>query len=382
MNNIINIKLLARFVVCNMAFSALMLGACSRGGGESASVDLVQPVVSGDTVAVPDGSNIASRLELDTIGEEYHSINLTTTGVVAAIPNAYAEVASPMTGRVARVMVRLGQTVEAGSPLYEVSSSEYSEIIKNYLQSKTAMVTARRVKERTQDLYNNKVASERELDEAKMQYDIAMEEYRHAESVCREYQIDLDRAEVGQPLTVRSPIRGRVLDNNLVVGGYLREDSEARVVVANLDKVWVKANVSETAVPYLTNIEHVEVRLVAQPDSIVHGRVSYVGGMLDPETRTVQTVIECDNPRMMMKPNMYAAVSMRMTGRNSIVIHKTAVLQGEGGRYVFRCLSPGLYVRTRIEAQTLDSEHVLVTSGLAEGDVIIGNGAFYLNDCK
>ena len=248
MNNIINIKLLARFVVCNMAFSALMLGACSRGGGESASVDLVQPVVSGDTVAVPDGSNIASRLELDTIGEEYHSINLTTTGVVAAIPNAYAEVASPMTGRVARVMVRLGQTVEAGSPLYEVSSSEYSEIIKNYLQSKTAMVTARRVKERTQDLYNNKVASERELDEAKMQYDIAMEEYRHAESVCREYQIDLDRAEVGQPLTVRSPIRGRVLDNNLVVGGYLREDSEARVVVG--EKAVVKGDIFATFIDF------------------------------------------------------------------------------------------------------------------------------------
>ncbi|MBQ9474605.1 MAG: efflux RND transporter periplasmic adaptor subunit [Bacteroidales bacterium] len=359
-----------------------MLSGCNRGAGEAETVEMMMPVVSGDTVMVPEGSNIAARLELDTIGEEYHSINLTTTGVVSAIPNAYAEVTSPMTGRVARVMVRLGQAVEAGSPLYEVSSSEYSEIIKNYLQSKTAMVTARRVKERTQDLYNNKVASERELDEAKMTYDIAMEEYRHAESVCREYQIDLAHAEVGQPLTVRSPIRGHVLDNNLVVGGYLKEDSEARVVVANLDKVWVKANVSETAVPYLTNIEDVEVRLVAQPDSILKGKVTYVGGILDPETRTVQTIIECNNPRMMMKPNMYAAVSMCMTGRNSIVIHKTAVMQGEGGRYVFLCTSPGVYVRTRIEAQTLDSEHVLVTSGLNEGDIIIGNGAFYLNDYK
>jgi cobalt-zinc-cadmium efflux system membrane fusion protein len=279
-------------------------------------------------------------------------------------------------------MVHIGQSVKAGSPLFELSSSDYSEVVKNYIQSRTAMEVAKRVMDRTQDLYNNKVASERELDEAKMSYQMALEEYRHAAAVGKEFQIDLRTAEVGQPMVVRSPIAGKVLGNELVVGEYMKEDAEAKVVVADLDKVWVRANVSETAAPYVEGIEEVEVRLVSRPDSVVRGRVAYVGGLLDPETRTVQTIIECDNHGHRMLPNMYASVSMKMKEQNSIVVHKEAVLQGEGGRYVLRRVAENRYVRTPVKVQTLDEEHLLVTDGLKVGDEIIMDGAFYLIDCK
>ncbi len=359
-----------------------LLAGCSGGNSGTTGTSNDAPLVQGDTITVPVTCNIHAKLAVDTVGEEIHSISLTTTGVVTAIPNAYAEVAAPFPGRVVRTMVHIGQSVKAGSPLYELSSSDYSEVVKNYIQSKTAMETAKRVKERTEDLYANKVASEKELDEARMTYTLALEEYRHAVAVGKEFQIDLRTAEVGQPMVVRSPIAGKVLSNELVVGEYMKEDAEAKVVVADLNKVWVRANVSETAAPYIEGIEEVEVRLVSRPDSIVTGRVAYVGGMLDAETRTVQTIIECDNPRHTMLPNMYASVSMKMKGQNCIVVHKEAVLQGEGGRYVLRHVGKDTYVRTYVKVQTLDEEHLLVTDGLSVGDVIITDGAFYLIDAK
>ena len=183
-------------------------------------------------------------------------------------------------------------------------------------------------------------------------------------------------------MSVRSPITGKVLSNDLVVGEFMKEDAEAKIIVADLDKVWVRANVSETAAPYVEGVEEVEVRLVSRPDSVVRGRVAYVGGMLDPETRTVQTIIECDNPGHHMLPNMYASVSMRMKEQNNIVVHKEAVLQGDGGRYVLRRVADDRYVRTYVKVQTLDEEHLLVTEGLNTGDIFISQGAFYLIDCK
>ena len=286
----------------------------------------------------------------------------------------------PPTGRVVRSLVRMGQNVKAGTPLFEIFSSDYSEVVKRLIQTKSELDMAKRGLDRTQDLHDNKVASVKELDEAKTAYSLAVEEYRHAVAVAKEYQIDIKTAEVGQPMVVRSPISGQVLKNDLVIGEYIKEDAATKVVVADLDKVWVKANVSEMDAPFINGIEGVSVNLVARPDSVVTGHVAYVGGILDPDTRTVETIIECNNPRHLMLPNMYAQVRMQIHSRNSIVLPKQAVLQSEKGRYVLRRVAENTYVRTRVEVQSIDEQRLRVISGLNVGDVIISEGAFYLID--
>lgn len=336
--------------------------------------------VHGDTIVVAPTCNLAAHLVCDTVELSTYSFNLTTTGVVTAIPSNYAEVAAPFSGRIVRSLVRIGQVVREGTPLFEISASDYGEVVKRYIQTKSEMDMAKRALDRTQDLHDNKVASTKELDEAKTAYSLAVEEYRHAVAVAKEYQIDLNKAEVGQPMAVRSPISGRVLSNDLVIGEYLKEDAEAKVVVADLDKVWVKANVSEMDAPFVEGIESVEVGLVARPDSLFRRRVTYVGGILDPETRTVQTIIECDNPRHRMLPNMYARVNMHIQNLNSIVLPKDAVLQGEKQRYVLLQTAENTYLRTPVEVQSVDEHYLRVLKGLSVGDVIVTKGAFYLID--
>lgn len=377
MNNTfsLNMKKYIYLMIC-----AGILASCGGAADNSESMADTDVTVTGDTLVVPQASTIAARLKCDTVGESSYSATLSTTGVVRAIPSAYAEVSAPFAGRVVRSLVRIGQNVKAGTPLFEISSSEYSEVVKRLIQTKSEMDMAKRGLDRTQDLHNNKVASVKELDEAKTAYSLAVEEYRHAVAVAKEYQIDIKNAEVGQPMIVRSPITGQVLKNDLVIGEYLKEDAATKVVVADLDKVWVKANVSEMDAPYVDGIEHVEVNLVARPDSVMSGHVTYVGGILDPDTRTVETIIECNNPRHLMLPNMYAQVRMQIHSRNSIVIPKRAVLQSEKGRYVLLRVGDGTYVRNRVEVQSIDEQYLRVIKGLTAGDVIVSEGAFYLID--
>ncbi len=366
--------------ICYLFLAGLMIGCSGSGDGAGDNSANNDVVVTGDTIRVSQTSAIASKLVVDSVKEILYTPMLTTTGVVTAIPTGYAQVAAPFGGRVVRNLVHIGQNVRVGSPLFEISSSDYSDIVKQYIQSKAELDMAKRALDRTQDLHNNKVASVKELDEAKTAYALALEEYRHSVAVAKEFQIDLKSAEVGQPMVVRSPVSGRVLDNDLVIGEYLKEDAEAKVVVADLNRVWVKANVSEMDAPYVEGIEGVEVSLVARPDSVVKGRVSYVGGMLDPETRTVQTIIECDNPRQQMLPNMYARVQMKVHERKCIVLPKDAVLQGNDTRYVWRKVGTDTYCRTVVEVQSLDAERLIVTRGLNVGDEVITEGAYYLID--
>ena len=377
MNNhtLCNIKKCFTILLCTV-----LLASCNNASDNAEGLSDSQIEIHGDTLTIPSSSTIASRIVCDTVGESSYAATLTTTGVVTAIPSSYAEVAAPFGGRVVRSLVRIGQKVKAGTPLFEISSSDYGEVVKRLIQTKSEMDMAKRALDRTQDLHNNKVASDKDLDEAKTAYSLAAEEYHHAVAVANEYQIDIRHAEVGQPMIVRSPISGSVLTNDLVIGEYLKEDADAKVVVADLDKVWVKANVSEMDAPFVEGIEGVEVNLMARPDSVLRGQVSYVGGVLDPETRTVQTIIECNNPRHFMLPNMYAQVRMHIQNHNSLIIPKDAVLQSEKGRYVLLQIGENTYRRTFVEVQSVDEHNLRVLKGLNVGDVIITEGAFYLID--
>lgn len=360
---------------------ALIVGCSNVNDNESAVADKGIEV-HGDTLYVSEASPIASKIVNDTASAQDHDLVLSTTGVVTAIPSAYAEVAAPFAGRVVKSMVRIGQRVKAGAPLFEISASEYSEVVKNYMASKSEMELAKKVLERVRDLRQNKVASEKDFDEAQQSYTLALEEYRHALAVAKEYQIDLSGAVVGQPMVVRSPISGTVLRNELVIGEYLKEDADAKIVVADLGKVWVKANVSEMESPYVAGVKEVEVRLSSRPDTVILGHVAYTDGMLDAETRTMKTFIECDNPNGLMKPNMYASVNMSLKGQRHIIISKAAALQSSKGRYVLRKVGDKAYVKAPIEAQSIGEGRLLVSGGLAVGDVIMTEGAIYFIDCK
>lgn len=361
---------------------AILSISCAHNNTNESEVAENGIIVHGDTISLAAESPLINKIETEVVEARDYDLKLSSTGVVTAIPTAYAEVAAPFGGRVVRSMVHIGQQVKAGSPLFEISSSNYSEVVKNYIQTKGEMELARKAMERVRDLHQNRVASEKDLDEAQQSYTLAVQEYRHAVAVAKEFQIDLDGAVVGQPMIVRSPISGKVLRNELVIGEYLKEEAEAKVVVADLSKVWVKANVSEMESPYVAGVEDVEVRLSSRPDSIILGKVVYTDGMLNNETRTMQTFIECVNTSGIMKPNMYANVRMSLKGQKHILIDNTAALQSNKGRYVLRKIAENTYVKTHIEAQSVDGSQLLVTNGISVGDEIITHGAFYFIDYK
>ena len=97
--------------------AAALLTGCS-GGSETAELTNANSVdIVGDTLTLSPTSNIAPRLVYGIVSDTAFTATLTTTGVVTAIPSSYAEVAAPFAGRVVRSLVRMGQTVKAGTPL-------------------------------------------------------------------------------------------------------------------------------------------------------------------------------------------------------------------------------------------------------------------------
>ena len=226
----------------------------------------------------------------------------------------------------------------------------------------------------------NKVGVQKELEEAEVNYELKKKDYENMVAALKVFQINPDEMALGQPLIVRSPISGEVVKDRIVIGQYMKEDAEPVAVIADLSKVWVVAHVKEKDLSLIQALDEVEIRLVAMPDKPISGKIYHISEMLDPDTRSVEVLIECDNTTRLMKPEMYGTVKLSDREAEVIRIPTSAILQEEENMYVLVELGNNDYRKQKIETGLTEDGKTVVLSGLNVGDEIVATGAFYLLD--
>lgn len=352
-----------------------LLVACHR---NEPAREIADYVVSGDTVTINPKSVIIDKIETQAVTTRSYLYKLSTSGTVQAIPNNFALVAAPFSGRITRSYVKLGQNVRAGDPVFEISSPSYFDTGKAYYQSKAEMDLALKNLNRQKDLLAKRVGVQKDLEEAEVNYSLKKKDYENAFASLKVYQADTSDLVLGQPLVVRSPINGTIVENNIVLGLYLREDSEPVATVAELSKIWIAGQVKEKDIRYINNSVDAEIRLIAFPEDTVKGRIYHIKSIIDEDTRSVQVLIECDNKGRIMKPGMYVTAVFSNYINDAIVIPARAIFQMDDASYVFVSLGGNKYFKRKIETLTGDRDSVIVKAGLDPGNQIVVNGGFYM----
>lgn len=358
-----------------LLMAVLLLCACGRNKEEQQGNELT---LNGDIITVDPNSPILEKLTTETVSIGNYSIEFSTSCEARPLPACYAEVANPCSGRITRSFVRLGQRVQAGAPLFEINAPDYNETVRAYLQAKGEMNQAQQNLNRVKSLNQNRVASQRDLEEATLDFQNKQQEYQSYRAALRAFQVNPDEVGVGAPLIVRAPITGEVMKCDIVIGQYLKDDAEPVVVVADINKVWVVANVKEKDLPMLEGVEDVMVSLVAMPNDTIKGKICHVSELLDAETRSVEVMIECENPQRHIKPGMYGTVSFNCTEKPAVRIPTSALLQEEENAYVLVAISNNQFRRAAVVCSESKDDFTLVESGINEGDKIVVSGAFYM----
>ncbi len=355
----------------------ILLGivACKRDTGTKEGGDYT---FNGDIVTIADDSPILSKLVSHRVETGPYLFELVTSGTVKAIPNNYALVAAPFAGRITRSFIRLGQYVDKDAPVFEISSPSYYETGKAYYQAMEEMTLDLKNLERQKDLLSRGVGIQKEYEEAEVNYAMSRKDYENALASLSVYQVDTSDLVLGKPLIVRSPIRGTIVENNIVIGQYIREDSEPVATVAELSRVWVAGQVKEKDIRHIEDGAEAEIRLMAFPELNIRGRIYHINSIIDEETRSVQVLVECDNHDRIMKPGMYVNVRFTHNIKNVVIIPAKAVFQKEDHSFVFVSAGKNKYTRRVVEVETTDKGNVIVRSGLAQGEEIIADGGFYL----
>ena len=348
---------------------------CGKNGATGEAMNLT---FKGDTIFIKDNSPVLEQLVVEKAQLQDFHAEFRTVGTVRPVSGMLAEIAPPFAGRIIRSNVKLGQKISAGSPVFELGSSDFYEAVKAYFAAQSANEVAQRNYNRQKELATHGVAAQKDLEQAQSEAHIAQQEFEQAKANLNIFNTDIATLQMGQPLKVVSPISGEVVKTNITIGSYAKEDAEPLVVVADLSHVWVSALVKEKYFGAIQKGDRVEIYTDAHPNTIIWGSIYYIGEMLDEETRSLEVIVECNNSDRELKLGMFCRVDFLSAPTKAIILPATAIMQEQAGDFVYVETAKGKFVRRKVETESVFKHDVRIVSGIDEGESVLIKGGLYL----
>ncbi|XP_037959394.1 putative membrane fusion protein SilB [Teleopsis dalmanni] len=365
------IKIFQLFLLASM----LCLIGCKKNETQQENSSFV---IKGDSVFVKNNDAVFSQIKLSEVETVPYSKEVITAGTVQPLPTQFAYIAPPFAGRVVKSYIKLGQKVKANTPLFEIVSPDFTNTQKEFFQAKSEKELAQKELQRKQDLLSNGVGSQKEMEEAASILQIAEKEYENTYAALQVYHVNAENMALGQPLIIRSPIAGEVIENNVITGQYIKDDSDPIAIVADLSEVWISAQVKEKDIRFIHENDEMDIFIAAYPEKTLKGKVFHVEEAVDDDTRAIKVLSFVDNKDGLLKIGMYTTVHFLDKPADFIQIPETALLQGEKNSYVFVQKSPDIFIKTPVEVEATMDGTAIISKGLSKNDVIISEGGYYL----
>jgi Cu(I)/Ag(I) efflux system membrane fusion protein len=191
---------------------------------------------------------------------------------------------------------------------------------------------------------------------------------------------ELDR--IGKPrddLTLRSPLTGTVLTKNAFQGQYVTPQADL-YVVADLSTVWVQAKVYEYELPHVEIGQPATVTVPALPDREFTGKVVFVQQTVEEKTRTVEVRVELPNPGGVLKPDMFAHITIQHTMGKGLLVPDAAVVRTGERDIAYRDEGDGRFVPVAVKVGPLKfGDRFQVLEGLKAGDKVSTSANFLID---
>ena len=176
-------------------------------------------------------------------------------------------------------------------------------------------------------------------------------------------------------LPFRSPASGVVMEKAVVEGDAVMA-GQRLFRIADLDQIWVEAEVYEADFARITKGQPATITLTYLPGKSFEGKVAFVYPYLDPASRTGRVRIALANKGVELKPDMFATVTFKLPLGDKLQLPSSAVVYTGPRRLVFVDLGGGRIKPQEVTIGARSGDMVEVLSGLAEGDTIVTSGNF------
>ncbi len=283
-----------------------------------------------------------------------------------------AVILAEVSGKVISINARVGDQLEPGSPILKIDDEMPTYAVEQaeakMLQLESNYEISKRELERKKTLYKNKVISE-------FEFEIARAKVKADQAVLKAAQasLKLARRELRETL-ITSPIQGILADRSVDVGSNIIKGINVATVV-DINRVKIKAGVSDKEVAEIQLGQRVEVETDAYPRQIFIGSVYSVGTKADDSTLSFPVEIVLENQQAsLLKPGMVARATIQ-TGMyvNAVALPQEAMLGPDGQHFTWTVNSSKAY-KAAINPIDLIGSDIIIQTGLDPGQQIVISG--------
>ncbi len=369
-------------VAAGLAMTALVMAAgCSGKAHDDAQPTAMTPA---NVTLTPDQRK---SIHLYTVAPSQFHKTVDATGAVDFDNDQATSVLAPFSGPVTRLLVSVGQRVRKGEPLAEVDSPDYAAAVGAYVKAIASARNLRRLADADKDLAQHEGVSAREQEQA--QTDAANADADR--DAARQALVSLDPdpqllkdIEAGRTPSrvrgvIRAPISGTVAEKLVTPGQLLQAGATPCFTVADLSRVWVMAQISNSDLASIRVGDAAQVE-TGVDDSKLGGTVANISALVDPDTRAVIARVDVDNPAQLLKKQMYVHVRIQARQASSgLLVPVSAILRDdENLPFVYVAQSDGSFARRHVTLGPRTGDQVVIPDGLATGDRIVDDGALFI----
>jgi cobalt-zinc-cadmium efflux system membrane fusion protein len=324
-------------------------------------------------------------------------------GQIAFNEDASTPVLTPFSGRVTRLIARVGDQVKRGDPLLEIDSPEQVPPQNEFIAAQGARNKARSqlnlaqiVEKRARDLYEGKAAPFKDLQQAEAQLAAAESDMRSTETALEAARIRLrilghadaeiseleQRGTINRVTRITAPIDGTVISRKVGPGQHVKSDSaEALYVIADLSTMWLKAQIFEQDIASVRIGQEVEARVAGAPNRTFKARIANIGSASDLTTRRIMVRSEIANPDGALKSEMFATFKIEIAEPSvAPAVPIDAVIREGDLATVWVETEPMLLRRRVVEIGVQQDGRMQIRRGLAVGELVISRGAIFVDN--
>ena len=314
-------------------------------------------------------------------------------------PNQQVNLFSRVDGYIAKLHVDKGDFVKANQLLVEIDHTDYvhavnrakanlaaaqAEVLRQDANIRNAKLTL----DRMQALIKDQFVSQQDLDNAQVNYDMAVAQLESLRAQVKQMEVALQQAETNLAYSyIRAPFSGYVAERNLDPGAYVTGSTASTSTVSRgiltlheIATVRTLIEVVEKEIPLVAIGQRAEIRAEAYPDRVFIGKVTRVVQALNRATRTMTVEVDLPNTDHALKGGMFARVEV-VVGRHpdAIQIPVDALTRLEDLQYVY-VVRDGKAHQVPVEVGSRTGNRIEITKGLTGTEPVIVSGKDLVSD--
>ena len=289
-----------------------------------------------------------------------------------------ARVTTPIGGRIVSELPELGARETKGDALLEIDSPDLATAESENAKAAADLAQAEKAYSRAEALYEGRALALKDLEQATNDLAHARSEIQRTAQHLVNLQVR--GAQAYGRFVLRTPIAGVVTERNINPGLEVRPDLAAPlVVVSDLSRLWVVADVFEKDLGVIKRGQTVRISVPAYPEQTFAATIDNIARVVDDTSRTVKVRATVENPNGVLMPAMYASVIVDSDPDDrAIIVPLTALLTEGEHDWAYIQVGDGKYERRALVIGLRLKDRAVIKDGIADGEMMVTDGALLL----